>query len=282
MKLYLRTRTWIVVTSLVCLITSLLWLTLLVFLENYHQSLYFKVERICRPFLKAVGLGPQQWPIHLALKPLDPSTAALLESMYDRQPQRGTDGSIYPLEEEDNKISAAEGMWLYELCRKIKPKQTLEIGLAYGFSTLYFLDALKANGMGTHVAVDPFEITDYHGIGLKKAQETGMDRSLRFIEATDIVGLPILIREGQKFEVIFIDGNHHFDYAILDFTISDYVCAKGGCIIFDDFWMPSIKKTVAFIERNRSDYQRQDTPIANIAVFKKLTDDRREKHFVPF
>ena len=213
---------------------------------------------------------------------LDLSFAAALKSMYAGQPQMGTDSFMHNLDG-TTRISPEEGMWIYELCRKVKPIRTLEIGIAYGFSTMYFLAAIKANGMGSHVAMDPLEITYWHGIGLKKVQEMGMDRSFRFIQEKSFLELPGLAREGLHFEVIFIDGNHRFDDVLLDFTLSDYVCAKGGYIILDDLWMPSIRKAVSFIESNRSDYERQDTPIANIQVFKKLDDDRRQwDHFVPF
>jgi len=202
--------------------------------------------------------------------------------MYNCEPQMGSDGKMYKLDGA-TKIRPEEGMYIYELCRKINPQRTLEIGFAYGFSTLYFLAALKANGKGSHVVIDPFEITDWHGIGLKKAQEMGMDRYLHFIQEKDVFGLPALAKEGLQFDVIFIDGNHRFDDVLLGFTLSDYVCAKGGYIILHDSMMPSIRKVVTFIERNRSDYQRQDLPIANVGVFKKLHDDRRQwTHFVPF
>lgn len=262
----------------------LVWLNLFSFIGGYYIGVYrFAIgHSIYRPFVMAIKPAIQKKPIQNVLEPLDQSFAAALESMYACQPQMGTDGSMHILDGITG-ISREEGMWIYELCRKIKPKRTLEIGLAYGFSTMYFLAAIKANGMGSHVAMDPFEITDWHGIGLKKAQEMGMDRSLRFIQEKDVFGLPALAREGLQFEVIFIDGSHRFDDVLLDFTLSDYVCAKGGYIILDDAVMPSIRKAVSFIENNRSDYQRQDTPIDNIRVFKKLDDDRRQwNYFVPF
>jgi len=45
----------------------------------------------------------------------------------------------------------------YELCRKVKPQATLEIGLAYGFSTIYFLAVLAENGNGHHSSIDPYQ-----------------------------------------------------------------------------------------------------------------------------
>lgn len=275
MKIFLRSCSWIVITILVIL-------TLFFLMRGHNKGLFFSANSVWHPLFKTIGLASQKEPIQEVLKSLDPSFAATLKSMYDRQPQVGTDGSMHALDGV-TKIPPELGMWIYELCRKVRPKQTLEIGFGNGFSTIFFLAAIKANRMGSHVAMDPFEITDFHGIGLKKAQELGMHGSLCFIEKKDVFGLPELAQEGKQFEVIFIDGDHRFEYVLLDFFLGDYVCAKEGYIIFDDFDMPSVKKAVSFIATNRSDYKKQDTPLDRIAVFKKVGDDRRQwTHFVPF
>lgn len=272
----LGTRGWIVVTSLLCITIFILYE------EGYYIDSYQIIKSACLPYIRAIMRATQEKAIQNTLEPLDPSFAAALNSMYARQPQMGTDGSMHILDG-TTKISPEEGMWIYGLCRKIKPQRTLEIGMAYGFCTMYFLAAIKANGMGSHVAIDPYEITHWHGIGVKKAQEMGMERSLRFIQTSSVFGLPDLAREGSEFEVIFLDGDHKFDDVLLDFTMADYVCAKGGYIILHDMDLPSIRKVVSFIENNRSDYQRLNTPIANIRVLKKVDDDRRQwDHFLHF
>jgi len=252
-------------TARKCLtVTSLVWLMCIFPLISLGEA--------------ATSKKPGQAPI----ESLDPAFAAALKSMYDRQPQMGTDGATH-VPDGITKISPEEGMWLYELCRKIKPQRTLEIGMAYGFSTLYFLAAIKANGMGLHVAIDPFETTDWYGIGLKKVQDLGMEGSFRFIPEKDIFALPALAKEGLQFEVIFIDAMHRFDDVLVDFTLADQVCAPNGVIILSDMWMPSIRKAVSFIEKNRADYKRLDSPVANIRVFQKIgVDQRKWDHFVPF
>ncbi len=217
-----------------------------------------------------------------ALKNLDPAFAAALQSMYDCKPQRGTDGKLHPIKCQV-RTTVGEGMAIYNLCRKVKPKHTLEVGFAYGFSTLYFLAAIRANGIGRHVALDPFEMTDYHGIGLQKVREVGMEEALDFREEFDYLALPALQKEGIKFDVIFIDGNHRFDDVLLDFTLSDYLCAANGYIILHDMWMPSIQRAVSFITTNRSDYRQHPSPVGNISIFQKIgTDTRSWDHYVEF
>jgi len=93
-------------------------------------------------------------------KPIDDNVLSALAlafrspllSMYHGEPQLGTDGQLHTIDAV-TRISPAQGMWLYDLCRVAKPKSTLEIGMAYGYSTLYFLAALANNQIGTHTAV---------------------------------------------------------------------------------------------------------------------------------
>jgi predicted O-methyltransferase YrrM len=214
------------------------------------------------------------------LSPLPQPFQTLLLSMHKRKPQRGTDGGIYPLSFAG--VVPEDGMYIYDLCRRVRPQRTLEIGFAEGFSAMYFLAAAKANGMGSHVAIDPFENRDWHGLGLQKVKETGMEDRFRFMEALSVSALPALASEGLKFEVIFIDGDHRFDTQLADFLLSDALCPKGGYILLHDVWMASTRKLISFIERNRADYKRHPTPL-DIATFQKIDEDRRDwRHFVEF
>jgi predicted O-methyltransferase YrrM len=159
----------------------------------------------------------------------------------------------------------------------------LEIGLAYGYSTCFFLAAQKANGGEQHIACDPYQFTQFHGIGFQKAPQFGLEKSFRLVGEFSSVAIPMLKMEGLKFDVIYIDGSHFFDDTLVDFTLSNLVCAENGYIILDDMWMPSIQKVVAFIDRNRKDYVKENTPEQNITVYRKVgPDDRDWQHFVDF
>jgi len=216
------------------------------------------------------------------LSPLpEPFRSALL-SMYNREPQLGSDGERHRL---DGKtlIVPQQGMWLYSLCRGMKPKATLEIGLAYGFSTAYFLAAIHQNGAGHHTAIDPLQGRLWDGIGRQGPQNLGMGASFRFMETKSVDALAHLAERGERFEVIFIDGNHRFDDVLVDFTLSARLCPLGGCIVLDDLWMSSIRRAVAFIRSNRQDFEEVKTPVSHIAAFRRIREDERAwHHFVDF
>jgi predicted O-methyltransferase YrrM len=210
----------------------------------------------------------------------EPFRGALL-SMYSGQLQRGSDGELHALDPY-TRTAPKYGMWLYESCRRLKPRQTLEVGLAFGFSTVYFLAAVHENGSGLHAAIDPLQ--DYwHGIGLRHAENLGMAHAFRFYNEKSVSALVKLAADNQRFELIFIDGNHRFDDVLVDFTLSAEICPLGGYIVLDDVRLPSIRRVESFILNNRADFSKISTPLRGIVAFQRTGDDAREwRHHVDF
>ncbi|HYB62655.1 MAG TPA: class I SAM-dependent methyltransferase [Methylomirabilota bacterium] len=213
----------------------------------------------------------------------EPFRSALL-SMYAGDSQLGTDGEKHSLDPAIG-ICPAEGIWIYEFCRQVQPQATLEIGLAYGFSTLYFLAALAENRNGRHTSVDPYQLNAsgrWAGIGLALGRRLGREK-FRFIEERSFAALTRLADNSESFDVIFVDGRHFFDFVLTEFTLSAELCSMGGYILLHDMWLPSIQRAVAFLRANRTDFKYVETPVANIAVFRHTgMDDRQFKHFVNF
>lgn len=230
-------------------------------------------------FSKHIFTQDKQKNISSIIEPLPLEFKKSLISMYEKQDQMGSDGKMYKLDA-SVKITPEQGMCIFNVCKKIKPKRTLEIGFANGYSTIFFLASIKSNEIGYHVAMDPFEIIDWHGVGLKKVEELRMDSFFRFIPEFDYYGIPELARDKQKYDVVFIDGDHRFDYVLLDFTLADYIISDNGYIILHDLWMPSIKKVVKFIKNNRLDYEIQtDINSPQMLVLKKISGDKRAWNF---
>ena len=70
----------------------------------------------------------------------------------------GRSGRHQPLE---IYIPASQGNLLYSLVRYLRPQQTLEVGMANGISSLYIAQALHDLGDGRHLAIDPFQQSDW-------------------------------------------------------------------------------------------------------------------------
>jgi len=145
-----------------------------------------------------------------------------------------------------------EGMAIYGLIRRTKPQRTLEVGMAYGLSTLFACQAHADNGLGgVHTAIDPAQSSDFGSVGLLNVQRAGLECHLKFLEAPSHEALPRLLQEKDRFGFVFIDGMHVFDFVLVDFFYADLLLETNAYVMFDDLWMPSVRKAVVFVLRNR-------------------------------
>ncbi len=202
----------------------------------------------------------------------EPHRSALL-SLYNGEPQLGPDGALHAIDVRTS-LGVQEGMWLYRLCRGIQPAATLEVGLGFGYSTLYLLAAIREDGAGRHTAIDPYQ-DRWNGIGRHHPDKVGMAHAFRLIEERSFAALVHLADRQETFDLIFIDGNHRFDDVIVDFTLATEVCSPNGCIVFDDLWMPSVYRAVAFLRANRKDFEEIRTAPSSLAAFRRVDRDRR-------
>jgi predicted O-methyltransferase YrrM len=232
-----------------------------------------------RELLRSIGLRRREEPADTdprnVITPIGEPFASVLCSMYRGEPQLGASGKTYPIDAK-TRIAPQQGMFLFQLVRDTKPDNILEIGLASGFSTVYFLAAIRANGKGHHLALDPYQLETWNGVGLAREKVLGTAPGIfEFSAETSAQGLTRLSGEQRRFGTIFIDGDHKFDGALLDFSLAARICEPGGHIVLDDMWMPSIQRVVSFIRSNRPDFQEIPTQLPIFTLFRKIGDDRR-------
>lgn len=173
---------------------------------------------------------------------------AIIDAIYRDQQILGPAGEVYhpfPVS-----IKRNEGEALYHLVRQVRPASTLEVGTAWGLSTLFFCQALADNRLGHHTAIDPFQ-SNFKHMGVTNIQRAGLDQYLTFHQESSHHVLPRLVAEKKTFQVIFIDGSHLFDAVFVDFFFADQLIPIGGYLVFDDLWMPAVRKVLAFILANR-------------------------------
>lgn len=135
---------------------------------------------------------------------------------------------------------------------KEKPVSTLEIGLALGASALTFLGSLQEVNDADffHTAIDPFQNSQWQGIGVDQIERGGLSKNFRFIEQDSMIALPSLCERDESFEVIYVDGNHKFENVFVDFLFGVRLLSSNGMILFDDCTFPQVKKVIKFIDKN--------------------------------
>ena len=183
-------------------------------------------------------------------------------------------------------------MALVRLATQVDATKTLEVGHGYGFSTAYLLAALASSQKPeavAHLAIDPYQLTDWNGIGITTANELVAaspwlsESSFHCIQERSDIALSGLLKEGRSFDLAFIDGYHRFDDVLVDFTLAAQMCPMGGAIVLHDMWLPGIACVAGFIRSNRADFAEVHTGCENLFAVQRIGADARNwDHFVSF
>jgi predicted O-methyltransferase YrrM len=145
-------------------------------------------------------------------------------------------------------VDPAEGALLQRIVADIKPVRSLEIGCAYGVSSLYICEALASARASAqqacHIVIDPFQSTQWRGIGIKNIRDAGFAPLVDFREERSEVALPRLLEENVTLDFAFVDGWHTFDQVMVEFYFLNRLLRVGGVIAFDDANRRSINRVV--------------------------------------
>jgi predicted O-methyltransferase YrrM len=170
-------------------------------------------------------------------------------------------------------IDPSCGALLQSVIKATRPTIGVEVGLAFGISTLYILEAFSENGGEKLIGMDPDQHEGFRGGGLSNVKRSGYEHLYEFHAETSQQLLPRLAGLGQRVEFAFIDGWHTFDHVLVDFFFIDQILKIGGIVIFDDVGYPSIKRACDFIITNR-DYEIYDC----VRIRNKNSFSRRSKY----
>jgi predicted O-methyltransferase YrrM len=153
-------------------------------------------------------------------------------------------GNTYRLH---SSISLEKGEFIWHLVRDNKPERTLEVGCAYGVSSLFICDALAHNqNNAAHVIVDPHQSTLWRGVGIYNLEKAGFT-FWELIEEYSEFALPRLVANERRFDFAFIDGLHRFENVLLDFFYIDRLLEVNGIIVFDDVDTQAVNKALRYI-----------------------------------
>lgn len=175
------------------------------------------------------------------MSPMENFIPPALKELLQTRRAVGKDGTVF---ENTTGVSTANNIaTLNALLNEMRPKSTMEIGLAFAGSAMLF-----ANYHRSHVAMDFLQWDIYKDGGLANLERAGL--SIDFRRERSALALGDLLREGKRFDLIYIDGSHFFDEVLIDAYFSMRLLNDGGIMAFDDSTHPDVKKVLRYISRN--------------------------------
>ena len=154
--------------------------------------------------------------------------------------------------------------FIQHLMRERRPERTLEIGLAYGASTLVFCAEHQQAGRAgqkQHIAIDPFQPRHwYDEAGIFAIERAGLSSYLDARSEFSEFVLPRLLEAGDRFDFIYVDGSHLFENVFVDAFYGTRLLNTGGIIAFDDSSDHHVAKALRFVRRNFSSSLREIPP----------------------
>lgn len=123
----------------------------------------------------------------------------------------------------------SHGRFFYKLATHIKPRIIIELGSAFGISGMYWLSAIKANGLG-HLYT--YEVNKEWAIIANK--------NLNMIDDNYVLTNDLFESrfsddlDGRQAEIAFIDGIHTMEWVLPQFNTIANTLKRDGVIVLDD------------------------------------------------
>lgn len=145
-------------------------------------------------------------------------------------------------------ITEAEGALLLDLFKKDSSIcKTLEVGCAYGLSSLFIAEGLKDRANPHHTIVDPYQSSQWEGIGINNLKKSGFER-FELIEEKSEIALPSILKKNEGgFDLVLIDGWHTFDHTLVDCFYATRLLRTGGYLAVDDTNFPAIRRVIDYL-----------------------------------
>jgi predicted O-methyltransferase YrrM len=180
----------------------------------------------------------------------------VIEEIYARGTIRDAEGIEHQIFPES--VTPDRGAFLRDTCRQERAGSVLEIGMAWGLSTLHIQEGLLSQerllspdaGAHVHVVIDPKQTSKFHCAGRRILRDAGVEQRVEFHEDYSEFLLPRLVCEGRVFDLVFIDGAHRFDNVFVDLFYANRLLKPGGVVVFDDVFAESVNLACRFARTN--------------------------------
>jgi predicted O-methyltransferase YrrM len=140
---------------------------------------------------------------------------------------------------------------LFSLVRALRFEDVAEIGSFRGKTTYMLAKALEMNGVGHVHTVGPYDA--HHFLPLFEQWPKPLQNRTTFHTANSAEFFSSSIKPAQRFDLVFVDGNHDYEYAMFDIQCAAMRTRPGGMIVIDNIEQGGpISAALQFLAENPS------------------------------
>jgi len=151
------------------------------------------------------------------------------------------------IERSPSLMPLAQRLFLWSLIYGTAPQRYLEIGTDAGGSAMIVMSAIRALGLEDFrgVCIDP-------SFKLAEATRDYLGAAFTYIQAKNSPEVLITAANysGRSFDLILVDGDHTYDYALGDIMLVMPYLARGGYILVDDAAHPQVRDAISYVLEN--------------------------------
>jgi predicted O-methyltransferase YrrM len=186
-------------------------------------------------------------------------------------------------------IPVKAGEYLTDLTTELGAIHTIEVGLGLGISTIFLVSGGNGSGARSHVAIDPYQDSVWDQAGVLALDRAQVKHLVTLMQEPSEFYLPSVLRSGSRFDLAFVDGDHHFEHVFIDLYYVGRCLTENGVIVVDDMYLPSVRTAVEYFVRNLK-WQIIDRPFIYddigrerlLTLEPRFTTSRQWDNFVPF
>lgn len=172
----------------------------------------------------------------------------------------GTERSVKTMASRSG-VSHRYGALLYRIARHIDAKQMLELGTSVGLGTSYLASALRDNGAGLEKGVVTIDSSrETQDVALEHLGKLGLDPYVELLTGTFNDVLPEHLAAGQKYDLVYIDGDHQYEATLRYFEMIKPCLHEESVVVLDDiYWSKGM--TAAWEELRKHESVRQSVDL---------------------
>jgi predicted O-methyltransferase YrrM len=169
----------------------------------------------------------------------------LIEEIVKRRAVEDDQGNWIPLHSETDPRQCE---FLQRMLQKSDAFTCIEIGLAFGISSLHICEFLAGRSPHRFISIDPYQ-SRWKDIGLLNLKRCGFDKFTEFHRDFSLNVLPKLLASGLKVDFAYVDTSKVFDVVLSDAIYLSRLLKVGGLLVFDDCNWPGVKRVVRYLSK---------------------------------